>query len=112
LPPSLTADGEPRLAPDPRETSDITVPSRPSPPSTGFGIAACCWRSALPSSFHLAPSLPLGVAFDEPLKVGFVLNGKQNFGHRILIRLADFLAGSANRASVFYSAHRPGPCRA
>jgi hypothetical protein len=112
LPPSLTADGEPRLAPDPRETSDITVPSRPSPPSTGFWIAAVLLAIGAAIFFPPRPKPPHGVAFDEPLKVGFVLNGKQNFGHRILIRLADFLAGSPNRASVFYSAHRPGPCRA
>lgn len=83
-----------------------TLQSRADPARLrqGTGSPPCCWRSAPPFSFHLAPSLPLGVAFDEPLKVGFVLNGKQNFGHRILmrqiIRLADFIAGGpTGRAS-------------
>ena len=106
MPPSPNADGEPRLAPEPRQTSDLTVPSTPGQASTGFWIAAVLLAIAATLLFHLAPSLPLGVAFDEPLKVGFVLNGKQNFGHPILmlqiIRFVDFLTGSANQASAVY----------
>lgn len=73
--------------------------------SAGFWVTAVLLASAATFLFHLAPSLPLGVAFDEPLKVNFVLKGKQNFQHPILmlqlVRLASFLAGTSDKESVF-----------
>jgi hypothetical protein len=76
LPPALKADGEPRLTPDPRLASDVTVASKPGGASKEFWIAAVLLSFAAAIVFHLAPSLPLGIAFDEPLKVGLVLRGQ------------------------------------
>ena len=80
LPSSPIADGEPRLASDPRQTSDMPVPT-PGRASTGFWIAAILLAIAAAILFHLAPRLPFGIPFDEPLKVKFVLEGTQNFAH-------------------------------
>jgi Dolichyl-phosphate-mannose-protein mannosyltransferase len=77
----------------------------PASASTGFWLAAALLGCAAATVFHLAPSLPLGVAFDEPLKVSFVLKDEQNFQHPILmlqlVRLAALLTGAADKESVF-----------
>ena len=77
----------------------------PGSASTGVWLAATLLGSAAAVVFHLAPSLPLGVAFDEPLKVSFVLKGEQNFQHPILmlqlVRVAALLTGAADKESVF-----------
>jgi hypothetical protein len=49
--------------------------ARPSEARPSFWIAAVLLGIAAATAFHLAPSLPFNVAFDEPLKVGFVLKG-------------------------------------
>ncbi|MGB6967709.1 MAG: hypothetical protein WBD76_00410, partial [Methyloceanibacter sp.] len=77
----------------------------PRTASARFWAAAILLAASAAVLFHLAPSLPLGVAFDEPLKVGFVREGGQNFQHPILmlqaVRLAAFLTGVTDEASVF-----------
>src|SRR5262249_46680394 len=56
-------------------------------------------------AFHIAPSLPLGVAFDEPDKVAFVLQNVEDFRHPILmlqlVRFASIVTGAADEESVF-----------
>jgi hypothetical protein len=59
--------------------------ARPSEATPSFWIAAVLLGIAAATAFHLAPSLPFNVAFDEPLKVGFVLKGEQNFQHPLLM---------------------------
>ncbi|MGB6968324.1 MAG: glycosyltransferase family 39 protein [Methyloceanibacter sp.] len=77
----------------------------PRTASARFWGAAILLAASAAVIFHLAPSLPLDVAFDEPLKVGFVRDGGQNFQHPILmlqaVRLAAFLVGATDEASVF-----------
>src|SRR5262249_37038755 len=54
-------------------------------PSTLFWVAAVCLSAPAAILFHLAPEIPFGIPFDEPLKVSFVLSGTQNFEHPILM---------------------------
>jgi 4-amino-4-deoxy-L-arabinose transferase-like glycosyltransferase len=78
--------------------------ARPSEATPSFWIAAVLLGIAAATAFHLAPSLPFNVAFDEPLKVGFVLKGEQNFQHPLLmlqiVRLAALATGAADKWSV------------
>jgi len=76
----------------------MPVPT-PGRASTGSGSPLSCWRSPPPSSSHLAPRLPFGIPFDEPLKVKFVhpiLAPSRSFAASALRRRHN---GARNRAS-------------
>ncbi len=73
-------------------------------PSALFWVAAVALAVLAALLFHLAPGVPIGVPFDEPLKVQFVLTGTQNFQHPILmldiVRFANLFVGASDPESV------------
>ena len=72
--------------------------------SPAFWLAALVLAGLAGLAFHLAPQLPFGVAFDEPLKVHFVKDGTQDFHHPILmlqmVRAANFFVGASDEAGI------------
>lgn len=84
----------------------MTASLKPDGASWWFWVASLALACAAAIVFHLAPQVPLGVPYDEPLKVMFVLEGTQNFAHPILmlqvVRLAKFLTGANDAASVIH----------
>jgi hypothetical protein len=55
-------------------------------------------------AFHLAPQLPYGIPFDEPIKVFFVREGGENFQHPILmlqvVRFANLFLDASDNENV------------
>jgi 4-amino-4-deoxy-L-arabinose transferase-like glycosyltransferase len=79
--------------------------ARPSEATHLFWIAAALLDIAAAAAYHLAPSLPFGVAFDEKLKVEFVIKGEENFQHPLLmlqiVRAAVLATGAVGKQAVF-----------
>ena len=78
--------------------------ARPADATASFWISAVLLGIAAAAAFHLAPSLPLGVAFDEKLKVDFVIKGEENFQHPLLmlqiVRAAVLATGAVGKEGV------------
>ena len=78
--------------------------ARPADATASFWISAVLLGIAAAAAYHLAPSLPLGVAFDEKLKVDFVIKGEENFQHPLLmlqiVRAAVLATGAVGKEGV------------
>ena len=72
--------------------------------SPAFLLAALLLSGLAGLAFHIAPQLPYGVAFDEPLKVYFVKEGTQDFHHPVLMlqltRFANLFIGAGDEPSI------------
>jgi 4-amino-4-deoxy-L-arabinose transferase-like glycosyltransferase len=71
-----------------------------------FWTAAAVLSLTAVAVFHLAPQVPLGIAWDEPTKVQEVLKNTQSFRHPILmlqiVRLANLFVGSSDPVGVLW----------
>ena len=69
-----------------------------------FWTAAAILSLTAVAVFHLAPQVPLGIAWDEPTKVQDVLKNTQSFRHPILmlqfVRFANLFVGTSDPVGV------------